>query len=70
MVCARCLKPFDRGEFTVASALKNTLERMVLLCIECSDDEEHEINKAGTTDIPRLVDAYVSNIEQSWFNNS
>lgn len=62
-MCARCRKRVDQlKECLGESGIYSPTGRAFTLCEQCFLDEDLEIDRAGTNDIPERLDEYRANL--------
>lgn len=61
-MCARCRKPFTFKDCLGESQIYSPTGRAFTLCEQCWMDEDIEIDKAMTNDIPERLDEYRANL--------
>ena len=60
-MCARCRKPVDQSECLGESGIYSP-GRAFTLCEQCFLDEDLEIDRTGTNNIPERLDEYRANL--------
>ncbi len=61
-MCARCRKPVDQLRDCLGESGIYSPNRAFTLCEQCFLDEDLEIDRAGTNDIPERLDEYRANL--------
>lgn len=61
-MCARCRRPVDQFKDCLGESGLYSPNRAFTLCEQCFLDEELEIDRAGTNDIPERLDEYRANL--------
>jgi len=61
-MCARCRKPVDQIRDCLGESGLYSPRRAFTLCEQCFLDEELEIDRVGTNNIPERIDEYRANL--------
>jgi hypothetical protein len=62
-MCSRCRRPVDQFKDCLGeSGIYSPTGRAFTLCEQCFLDEDLEIDRAGTNDIPERLDEYRANL--------
>lgn len=61
-MCARCRKPVNPIRDCLGESGLYSPNRAFTLCEQCFLDEDLEIDRAGTNDIPERIDEYRANL--------
>lgn len=61
-MCARCRKSVDQLKDCLGESGLYSPNRAFTLCEQCFMDEDLEIDRAGTNDIPERLDEYRANL--------